>query len=116
MRDAALLAERLARPVNRIGTTADEYGRGDIDAGLDRGPASQEKNLMRKLHGKSPLPEPAADSLLSASTGVDASAYNVTAPAEPGQCSKGTRGCTVVHTYAPPDYDVAEERCNVPTC
>lgn len=54
MRDAALLAERLARPVNKIGSTAEEYGRGDIDAALDRGPFDARKNLMRKLHGLPP--------------------------------------------------------------
>lgn len=37
MRDAALVRERLARPVNAIGSTAAEIGRGDIDAALDRG-------------------------------------------------------------------------------
>jgi hypothetical protein len=36
MRDARLLAERLARPVNRIGSTADEYGRGDLDSAMRR--------------------------------------------------------------------------------
>jgi len=54
MKDAALLAERLARPVNRIGSTAAEYGRGDIDAALSRGPFDTGKNLMRKLHGLPP--------------------------------------------------------------
>ena len=51
MRDAALLADRLARPVNKIGSTAEEYGRGDIDSALDRGPFDTGKNLMRRLHG-----------------------------------------------------------------
>lgn len=37
IRDAGLLVERLARPVNRIGSTAAEYGRGDIDSALKRG-------------------------------------------------------------------------------
>lgn len=52
MKDDALLAERLARPVNKIGSTAEEYGRGDLDSALDRGPFDALKNIMRKLHGK----------------------------------------------------------------
>jgi hypothetical protein len=55
-RDAALLAERLARPVNAIGSTAAEYGRGDLDAALNRGPFDVRKNLMRKLQGMPPVP------------------------------------------------------------
>lgn len=51
MKDAAALQKRLARPVNTIGSTAEEYGRGDINAALDRGPFDPAKNLMRKLHG-----------------------------------------------------------------
>jgi hypothetical protein len=54
MKDAALLADRLARPVNKIGSTAAEYGRGDIDAALHRGPFDADKNLMRKLYGFPP--------------------------------------------------------------
>lgn len=54
IRDSALLAERLARPVNRLGSTAAEYGRGDLDSALNRGPFDTAKNLMRKLHGKAP--------------------------------------------------------------
>jgi hypothetical protein len=55
MRDARLLRERLARPVNKIGSTAEEYGRGDLDAALDRGPFDVTKNIMRKLHGLPPI-------------------------------------------------------------
>jgi hypothetical protein len=51
MKDAALLDARLDRTVNAIGSTAREYGRGDIDAALHRGPFDASKNLMRKLHG-----------------------------------------------------------------
>jgi hypothetical protein len=54
MRDAALLSERLARPVNAIGSTAAEYGRGDILDALHRGPFDASKNLMRKLYGMPP--------------------------------------------------------------
>jgi len=54
MRDAVALEERLERPVNAIGSTAREYGRGDIDAALSRGPFDTSKNLMRKLHGMAP--------------------------------------------------------------
>jgi len=55
MKDAALLAERLARPVNRLGSTAAEYGRGDLDAALNSGPFDTAKNLMRKLSGMPPV-------------------------------------------------------------
>lgn len=54
MRDAGLLAERLARPVNAIGSTAEEYGRGDIDAALSRGPFDMTKQIMRKMQGLPP--------------------------------------------------------------
>lgn len=54
MRDATALSERLDRPVNKIGSTAREYARGDIDAALSRGPFDASKNLMRKLHGMTP--------------------------------------------------------------
>lgn len=54
MRDAAALEVRRQRPVNRIGSTAAEYGRGDIESALDRGPFDTGKNLMRKLHGLPP--------------------------------------------------------------
>lgn len=57
MRDAQALEERLERPVNAIGSTAREYGRGDIDSALSRGPFDPAKNLMRKLHGMPPESE-----------------------------------------------------------
>jgi hypothetical protein len=41
----------LNRPVNRIGSTAREYMKGDLTSALDRGPFNVEKNLMRKLSG-----------------------------------------------------------------
>lgn len=50
MRDDALHAEALARPVNAIGSTAAEYGRGDVDSALHRGD-SPTHQLMRKIHG-----------------------------------------------------------------
>lgn len=50
MRNDALHAERLARPVNAIGSTAAEYGRGDVDSALHRGD-SPTHQLMRKIHG-----------------------------------------------------------------
>jgi hypothetical protein len=50
--DKRLLAARLARPVNAIGTTADEYGRSDFLSALNRGPFTPEKNLMRKIAGR----------------------------------------------------------------
>jgi len=53
MRDAGLLAARLARPVNAIGSTAAEYGRGDITAAFSRmAPDSPENTLMLRLYGK----------------------------------------------------------------
>jgi hypothetical protein len=51
MKDRPGLAKRLARPVNAIGSTADEYGRGDIDSALHRGPFDTAKSIMRKMHG-----------------------------------------------------------------
>lgn len=51
MRDDALVEERLARPVNKIGSTAAEYGRGDIDSALHRGPFDATKTLVRKMYG-----------------------------------------------------------------
>jgi len=56
MRDADLLAKQLARPVNKIGSTAAECGHGDIDSALKRGPATPEKNLVRTISGMGPLP------------------------------------------------------------
>jgi hypothetical protein len=41
--------------MGKVGSTAAEYGRGDIDAALNRGPFDQGKNLMRKLHGMPPV-------------------------------------------------------------
>lgn len=55
MKSAALLAERLARPVNKIGSTAEEYGRGDLDSALNRGPFDIGKNIVRQLHGLPPV-------------------------------------------------------------
>lgn len=58
--DRVLLEERLDRPVNAIGSSAREFGAGNVTAGLERyaqdvqttGEASdQTKNLMLKLHG-----------------------------------------------------------------
>ena len=57
MLDAKALETRRARPVNKIGSTAAEYGRGDVDSALDRGPFDTAKNLMRKLHGLPPIDE-----------------------------------------------------------
>jgi hypothetical protein len=54
MKDAAALQVRLDHPVNAIGSTAAEYGRGDIDSALNRGPFDTGKNLMRRLHGLPP--------------------------------------------------------------
>lgn len=54
IRDAALLKASLNRPVNKIGSTAAEFARGDIDSALNRGPFDDTKNLMRHLHGKAP--------------------------------------------------------------
>lgn len=54
MKDAAALEVARNRPVNKIGSTAAEYGRGDLDSALERGPFDVAKNVMRKMHG---LPE-----------------------------------------------------------
>ena len=51
MRDAVALESRLDRPVNRIGSTAREYARGDINAALFRGPIDQTKAIILKMHG-----------------------------------------------------------------
>lgn len=58
MRDADLLEERLDRPVNKVGSTAREFGVGDVYSALFRGPATAEKSLTRKLYGMPPLQEP----------------------------------------------------------
>ncbi len=50
MKDASALDERLDKPVNALGSTAREYGLGDIDSAMMRGD-SKEHQLMRKLHG-----------------------------------------------------------------
>jgi hypothetical protein len=55
MRDAGALETALERPVNKIGSTAREYGRGDCDTALSRGPFDPAKNLMRKLRGMPPV-------------------------------------------------------------
>jgi hypothetical protein len=56
MKDAALVERQLDRPVNAIGSTARDFGRGDITAGLHRSPFGAEKNLVRKMHGMEPGP------------------------------------------------------------
>ena len=57
MKDAAAVEVAMAKPVNKIGSTAHEYMRGDINAALDRGPFDPTKNLMRKMHGLPPESE-----------------------------------------------------------
>lgn len=57
MRDESRVSDALARPVNRVGSTADEYERGDLDSALERGPFDTAKNLMRRLHGLAPMVE-----------------------------------------------------------
>jgi len=57
MRDAAKLRTALDRPVNKLGSTAEEYGRGDIESALNRGPFDVGKNLMRRLSGLPPVEE-----------------------------------------------------------
>ncbi len=51
MRDAAKLETALERPVNKIGSTAREYGRGDVNAALFRGPVDTTKSIILKMHG-----------------------------------------------------------------
>jgi len=58
MKDAALVERQLDRPVNAIGSTARDFGRGDITAGLHRAPFDGTKNLVRKMHGLPPGEEP----------------------------------------------------------
>jgi hypothetical protein len=57
MRDASALETARERPVNRIGSTAAEYGRGDLDSALFRDD-SPEKALLRKIQygNGEPLP------------------------------------------------------------
>ncbi len=52
-RDAAALAERMERPVNRLGSTAEEYMRGDLDSAMMRGVASGDPTaeLIAKISG-----------------------------------------------------------------
>lgn len=49
LRDATALERALDRPVNAIGSTAREYGNGDITSALHRGKESVEKGIIRKL-------------------------------------------------------------------
>lgn len=57
MRDERAREVAMDRPVNRIGSTAREYMRGDIDSALNRGPFDMGKNIMRKIHGMAPIVE-----------------------------------------------------------
>ena len=57
MRDTVALETARARPVNQIGSTAAEYGRGDLDSALERGPCDMGKQIMRRLQGLAPVPE-----------------------------------------------------------
>lgn len=50
MRSASKLEKALDRPVNALGTTAREYGNGDVNSVLHRGPADTTKQIMRKMH------------------------------------------------------------------
>lgn len=54
IRDKGAFEAAMDRPVNDIGSTAREYGRGDIDSALHRGPFDMKKNLMRKIEGLPP--------------------------------------------------------------
>lgn len=51
MRDETKRTQLLNRSVNAVGSTAAEYGRGDVMSAQGRGPFSPAKNLMRKLSG-----------------------------------------------------------------
>ncbi len=51
MKDDALLEDRLDRPVNAIGSTAREYGAGDIQSALSRNTSDPTITLMRKISG-----------------------------------------------------------------
>lgn len=46
MRNDHLMRNRLARPVNAIGSTAAEYGKGDITSALNRGPFDTAKGII----------------------------------------------------------------------
>lgn len=49
LRGTSDLDAALDRPVNAIGSTAREYGNGDISSALNRG-SSPEKDILRKMH------------------------------------------------------------------
>jgi hypothetical protein len=51
MKDRTKVNTLLDRPVNAIGSTAREYGQGDVTSALLRGPVDATKSLMRKMHG-----------------------------------------------------------------
>lgn len=51
MKDAKLREERLERPVNAIGSTAREYGNGDVNAALYRGENTVAKQVLKKMMG-----------------------------------------------------------------
>jgi len=57
VRDESERERLMKRPVNRIGSTADEYMRGDLSSALHRGPIDATKNIMRMLEGLPPLAE-----------------------------------------------------------
>lgn len=60
MKDGDLLDARLDRSVNAIGSTAREYGKGDINAALRRdspGTNPVAMGIMRKMHGIDPAEE-----------------------------------------------------------
>jgi len=56
MRDEKHLKTQLARVVNGIGSTAEEYGRGDLSAALGRGPFDTAKQIVRHMQGLPRVP------------------------------------------------------------
>lgn len=51
--DAGAMADRMSRPVNKLGSTAAEFMRGDLDAAMARGVYAGDAGarLMAKMHG-----------------------------------------------------------------
>lgn len=66
-KDSEAWEERMNRPVNKLGSTAREYARGDFDSALARGLLSGDKSsaLMAKISGKILAPPAPSDDPLA---------------------------------------------------
>ena len=58
MQDDRATERQLDRPVNKIGSTAREYGRGDINSAMARMTDGPERDIMDRLHGITRIKQP----------------------------------------------------------